>query len=272
MPHVLDALRSGALPLVIFAAAVACSPGRAGGQTPDRHEHGADAADAADAVNEVESQPLATDDHALVGALLGGRHLALSPARPPAPGDSARAAGVAAELRQSLAKYKDVAAAEADGYRRFAPRVRQQPVYHYVNPQRAWRERDEFVPGEPGTLLYRQGRGGRLELVGAMYTAARDATPEELDRRVPLSVARWHAHVNFCVVRRAPGDPAPAGGGRWGRRFTVRPEITTRAACDQAGGRFVPQLFGWMVHANVFAGDTPEAVWGHGMHGGGTGH
>jgi len=271
MPHVLDALRSGALPLVIFAA-VACSPGRAGGQTPDHHEHGADAADADDAVNEVESQPLATDDHALVGALLGGRHLALSPARPPAPGDSARAAGVAAELRQSLAKYKDVAAAEADGYRRFAPRVRQQPVYHYVNPQRAWRERDEFVPGEPGTLLYRQGRGGRLELVGAMYTAARDATPEELDRRVPLSVARWHAHVNFCVVRRAPGDPAPAGGGRWGRRFTVRPEITTRAACDQAGGRFVPQLFGWMVHANVFAGDTPEAVWGHGMHGGGTGH
>jgi len=267
MQHVFDALRRGALPFALFGAAVACLPGSAGGQAPHHDHHRADAAGADEAVNEMESQPLATDDRALVGALLGGRHLALSPTRPPAPGDSARAAAVASELRRSLAKYKDVAAAEADGYRRFAPRVRQQPVYHYVNPRRAWREREELVPGEPGTLLYREGRGGRLELVGAMYTASRDATPEELDRRVPLSVARWHAHVNFCVVRRAAGDPAPAAG-RWGRRFTVRPAITTRAACEEAGGHFVPQLFGWMVHANVFDGETPAAIWGSHGHGG----
>jgi hypothetical protein len=258
MRDIVDALGRAAL---LGAAAASLALPRVA-RAQQGHDH--DGAAAAPAADEVESQPLATDDRALVRALLGGDHLRLTPERPPAPGDSARAAAVAAELRRALVKYEDVAAAEADGYRRFAPRVREQAVYHYVSPRRAWRERREFVPSEPSTLLYRKGRGGRLEVIGAMYTAPRDATPDELNARVPLSVARWHAHVNFCVVRRGAADPAPAGAGPWAQRFTVRPEIATAAACDRAGGHFVPQLFGWMVHANVMAADTPEEIWGHG--------
>ena len=37
------------------------------------------------------------------------------------------------------------------------------------------------------------------------------------------------------------------------------------------GGRFVPRIFGWMVHAEVFAGDDPAAIWGGDEHGHGHG-
>jgi hypothetical protein len=28
------------------------------------------------------------------------------------------------------------------------------------------------------------------------------------------------------------------------------------------GGRFVPLLFGWMVHVMAFSGDDPKVIWG----------
>jgi hypothetical protein len=44
--------------------------------------------------------------------------------------------------------------------------------------------------------------GGGYELVGATYTAPRNESSPELDMRVPLSVAQWHAHVNICARSR----------------------------------------------------------------------
>nr|MBA3404607.1 hypothetical protein [Gemmatimonadaceae bacterium] len=38
--------------------------------------------------------------------------------------------------------------------------------------------------------------------------------------------------------------------------------VATRRECDAAGGRFQDELFGWMVHANVFEGTDPKIVWG----------
>jgi hypothetical protein len=38
--------------------------------------------------------------------------------------------------------------------------------------------------------------------------------------------------------------------------------LSTRAECEAAGGEFTPQLFGWMVHANVFAGTDEKSIWG----------
>jgi hypothetical protein len=46
------------------------------------------------------------------------------------------------------------------------------------------------------------------------------------------------------------------------KRFGTRGAITTKEGCDQAGGRFRPQLFGWMVHVYPFE-DTPEKIWTH---------
>ena len=47
--------------------------------------------------------------------------------------------------------------------------------------------------------------------------------------------------------------------------------IATREACDLVDGNFRESVFGWMVHANVFAGEDNASIWGddhagHDMH------
>lgn len=128
------------------------------------------------------------------------------------------------------------------------------------------KESFRFDPAQPSSLLYRRTATGGFELVGAMYHAPKRLSPEQLDERVPLSVARWHAHTNFCVPGRRDRE-------RWRETKDGRPVfgplggIATRAQCDAVGGRFHEQVFGWMVHAMVFEGDDPASTWG-GHHGG----
>jgi len=43
-------------------------------------------------------------------------------------------------------------------------------------------------------------------------------------------------------------------------RFGFRGSIATKDECDREGGRFQPQIFGWMVHVYPFA-ETPEKIW-----------
>jgi hypothetical protein len=192
-------------------------------------------------------------------------HLRMTPLRTPAPGDSARAAALLVAIRERVARFRDVRAALADGYRPFLRGVRQL-VYHYTSRRNALAERFRFDPAAPTSLLYRQDSAGTLVLVGVMYSEAPGATLEELDRRVPLSIARWHQHVNLCLP--TPGSPARWRDSLNGQPvFGPRSLIATPEACAAAGGRFVPRLFGWMVHINAFAGDDPAAVWGgHEMH------
>jgi hypothetical protein len=194
-----------------------------------------------------------------------GAHLLLTPARIATPVDSARAAAVVDTLRRAIARYHDVRVAEADGFRMFAPRVKRQRVYHYTSRRAALLSLVRFDPARPTSLLYERGADGGLVLIGAMYTAPRSASLEELDRRVPLGIARWHKHVNLCVPRWGKTE-------RWREVRDGRPvfgpasPIATRDACEREGGRFIAERFGWMVHANVLAADDPAAIWTHGTH------
>jgi hypothetical protein len=215
----------------------------------------------AQAMDHSESAMAGTIDHAMAGHPGEGSHIRLTPAWPAQPGDRERAESLLAVARGALAKYQDPAAAEADGYRVFAPKIPNQPVYHYTNYGNALVARFRFDPTRPTSLLYAKGSDGTLHLLGAMYTMPAGATLEELDQRVPLSVAHWHQHINICLPPR--GDPnrlnelaGPAA------RFGPRGSIATEAACSEAGGRFLPRLFGWMVHVNLFAGDDPAVIWG----------
>ncbi len=200
-------------------------------------------------------------------------HMEMSPTRRVEPGDSARAANVARQLRAALMKYRDTSAAVQDGYRMFLPQVKDQRVYHFTNSWRAVQEGFRFDPTRPTSILYKRGANGKLELVGAMYTAPRRFTPEKLDERVPLSIARWHKHVNWCVPKHGEAqrwleqdDGAPL--------FGPESPIATKEGCERVGGVFHPVLFGWMLHANVFTGDDPATIWGddHAGHGEHAGH
>jgi hypothetical protein len=187
-------------------------------------------------------------------------HLALSPIKAATPADSARAARVAADLRKGIEKYKDVSLAVAHGFEVFAPQA-EQPVYHYIHPVKMLREQSRFDATDPSTLIYRKNGKGDLELIGAMYMAAPRATPEELDARVPLGIARWHRHVNYCF----PTDRRRMAEVRDGKPvFGPVGLISTEGECTAAGGRFSAELFGWMVHANVFSGTDAASIWGGG--------
>ena len=222
------------LPLLAFAALVAMMPATARAQDVDVHE-------------------------AMSGHMSENPHLRLSPLRAATAEDSARAARIVAELRTALEPYRDVRVAERDGFEMFAPNLKQQPVFHFTSRRNALREAFRFDPTRPTSLLYRRDSSGTLRLVGAMYTAPKRSTWEELDARVPLGIARWHLHTNMCVP--------PAGDReRWLEVRDGRPlfgpasPIATRVACDAVDGRFLPVVFNWMVHVNVFEDD----IWGTG--------
>jgi hypothetical protein len=199
--------------------------------------------------------------HAHTASANAERHMEMTPALRATPADSVRAAKIAATLRAAIAKYADTTAAVADGYHMFLPGVKTQKVYHFTNNWRAVQEAVRFEPTRPTSLLYRKDSTGKLVLVGAMYTAPKRFSYEKLDARVPLSIARWHKHINWCLPKR--GEMA-----RWAERrdgepvFGPESPVATKEACDAVGGRFVPTVFGWMLHANVFVGDDPAAIWG----------
>lgn len=190
------------------------------------------------------------------------KHMRLSPTRPGTKDDTVRARALATQLRASLTKYADTAAAVADGYHMFMPNVKTQRIYHFTNYRHAFMASFRFDPEKPTSLLYERAGDGKLRLVGAMYTAPRRLDAAKLDERIPLSIARWHQHVNWCIPKRGEAK-------RWLERFEGLPlfgpesPVDTRAECDRVGGRFLPTIFGWMIHANVFAGTDLEAIYGH---------
>ena len=89
-----------------------------------------------------------------------------------------------------------------------------------------------------------------------MYTDRVDANEDELNARIPLSIARWHQHTNFC---KAPADEKAAYFGPKAK-YGLLGSITTREDCEAAGGEFHAHIFGWMVHVYPNESD-PAQVW-----------
>jgi len=180
-------------------------------------------------------------------------HMRMTDHPPAAPGDSARAAAVLATLRTALQPYADYHRALADGYKIFLPRI-PQPVYHFSSRQFTRAGYAHFDPAHPGSLLYQKVNDSTYKLVGAMYSAPKNATPDQLNAILPLSIATWHAHTNFCVPQPVLSPAKWAAKDSTGQRlFGFRGTITTADACASAGGKFYPQVFGWMVHIYPFA-------------------
>jgi len=167
-------------------------------------------------------------------------HMHMTAPRQESPEDLKRAQEIVSQLRPAIEKYKDYHVALDEGFRIFHPNVPQKE-YHFTNYTNGFLEAFTFDPERPTSLLYRKTTNG-YELVGAMYTMPRDVAEEQLNERVPLSVARWHQHRNLCMP---PKDQLKTAD--WSK-FGLRGSIATEEACDAAGGKFHPAIFGWMVH------------------------
>lgn len=190
------------------------------------------------------------DEHAsekaAVGEMTPGHHdphsvhMTMTAMRVQTPEDVRRAKEVVAQLRAGIEKYRDYHVALNDGFKIFLPNI-PQPEYHFTSYRNGFLEAFTFDPARPTSLLYRKTSAG-YELVGAMYTMPKRASEEQLNERVPLSVAMWHLHTNLCMPPRAQVRNAD-----W-NKFGLKGSIFTQDACDAAGGRFRPSIFGWMVH------------------------
>ncbi len=170
-------------------------------------------------------------------------HMCLTPMRPRQSDDEQKAREVVAKVRAAMEKYKDYKKAIADGYLQANPTV-DQPQFHFTNNANAKLADTEFDPSRPTSLLYFQTPTQRFRLEGVMYTARPSATEDELNQRIPLSVARWHKHTNFCA---APENKVKEYFGK-NPKFGMFGSIHTAEACAAEGGKFMPVVFTWMIH------------------------
>jgi hypothetical protein len=242
----------GAAPPMLAQADIAPSP-EAGARAPGAQPADPDAENGA--VNSMSSMPMSSTSNSMpmsdsmpsmhMEEHMSGMgahsamvlHMAWSDTRPATPADRERAAQIVRTLQAVLLKYRDYRVAEADGFKPFHPELPQK-VYHFTRWQNGLKAAFKFDPAAPTSLLYKKSADGGYELVGAMYTAPRGASEAKLDQRVPLSIARWHRHINFCLPSRSQRATAD-----W-TKFGPAGSIATKAACDAAGGRFYPQVFG----------------------------
>jgi hypothetical protein len=182
-------------------------------------------------------------------------HMYMTAPRSPVPGDQQKADAIVAAAKTAMAPYQDYHKALADGYEIFLPDV-PQPQYHFTNYQYGLAARSQFDPLKPTSLLYKKTADGGYKLIGVMYTDRVSATEEELDQRIPLSIGRWHQHTNFC---KAPVGQKAAYFGP-DAKYGLGGSITTKEACEAAGGEFHPHIFGWMVHVYPNESD-PGKIW-----------
>jgi hypothetical protein len=207
-----------------------------------------------DADKDTDSDASAHAMHSMEGHMDMGPHMKMTALRPSKPSDAARAQQVVEGARKASEKYTDYHTALADGFQIFHPEV-QQKMYHFTNYSYAVEARFRFNPEHPTSLLYEK-HGDDYKLIGVMYTAPKRMTEDQLDERIPLSVAQWHEHVNFCAPpqdkRKELLSPHP--------QFGLRGSITTQEVCDAAGGTFHPVIFNWMVHVYPFEKDQ-AGIW-----------
>jgi len=183
-----------------------------------------------------------------------GPHMKMTAVRDPKPGDAQRAQKIVETARRVSEKYKDYHTALADGFQIFLPNVPQK-MYHFTNYRYAFEAAFSFNPEHPTSLLYEK-HGDDYKLVGVMYTAPKRFTEDDLDQRIPLSIAQWHEHVNLCIP---PADRKREALGSHAK-FGLQGSITTPEECDANGGTFHPLIFNWMVHLYPLE-KTEAAIW-----------
>lgn len=184
-------------------------------------------------------------------------HMHMTAMRQETPEDAQRANDIVTQLRAGIAKYKDYHVALNDGFKIFLPNVPQKE-YHFTSYRNGFLESLTFDPARPTSLLYKKTADG-YQLVGAMYTMPRNANEDQLNERVPLSIAMWHQHTNLCMPRLGHLRNAD-----W-TKFGLQGSIATEEACDAAGGRFHPVVFGWMTHVYPYE-DSPDKIFAMHMH------
>jgi hypothetical protein len=175
-----------------------------------------------------------------------GPHMQMTSFRPATSADMARMKAIMQNAHVCFDKYKDYHLALQDGYQIFAPNV-PQDIYHFASVQNFSQAQTTFDLAHPSALLYRKVGDG-YQFAGVMYSAPASTTEDQLNQRIPLSIAPWHLHVNFCL----PAGDTEQTLFHANSLFGLTGTITTQAQCSKLGGTFYSSMYGWMVHIPLF--------------------
>ncbi len=180
-----------------------------------------------------------------------GPHMKMTSFRPVTQADMAHIEAIVQNAHTCFDKYKDYHLALQNGYQIFAPNV-PQDTYHFANVQNFSEAQTTLDLAHPTALLYNKVGDG-YQFVGVMYSAPANATEDQLNERVPLSVAPWHLHVNICLPAGDTGQTLFNANSLFGITGT----ITTKAQCSKVSGTFYASMYGWMVHIPLFGSVSP---------------
>jgi hypothetical protein len=110
-------------------------------------------------------------------------------------------------------------------------------------------------PAKPSSLLYFKTPKQHYKLEGVMFTAAPNASEDELSSRTPLSIVRWHYHENFCA---APANRTQEYLGQH-PKFGMFGSINTAGRVGPRTEHFCPRIFRWMIHVFSFENNLKDA-------------
>ena len=175
-----------------------------------------------------------------------GPHMKMTPYLPVSVADIAHVKAIVQNAHVCFDKYQDYHVALQDGYRIFAPTI-PQDIYHFANVQSFAEAQTSFDLAHPSALLYNKVGDG-YQFVGVMYSAPAYVSAEQLNQRIPLSIAPWHLHVNFCL----PAGDTEQTLFNANSLFGLAGTISNQAQCSKVGGTFYSSMYGWMVHIPLF--------------------
>ena len=175
-----------------------------------------------------------------------GPHMIMTPYQPITTSDITRMNAIVQNAHVCFDKYQDYHVALQDGYQIFAPTI-PQDIYHFANVQSFAEAQTTFDLAHPSALLYKK-MGDGYKFVGVMYSAPANVTAEQLNQRIPISIAPWHLHVNFCL----PAGDTEQTLFNANSLFGLAGTISTQAQCSKVGGTFYSSMYGWMVHIPLF--------------------
>lgn len=203
-----------------------------------------------------------TTDDTPVPSMKMGDHMQMSLKGEARPGDEQRAGEIVAAARGVVASYADVNSALGDGYKPFHPTGKMGEEVHYASYRYNRLEQRQVNYHHPGSILYKRTPDG-MKAVGVMYSAPQDSSAQQLNAIAPLSFATWHRHVDFCGGPRSLSLAEQFGPHT---RFGPLGSIHTEEACIEAGGLWIPVVFGWMTHVYPNAKSSEEIWAGSEMH------
>jgi hypothetical protein len=175
-----------------------------------------------------------------------GPHMKMTPYQPISTPDITRMHAIVQNAHVCFDRYQDYHLALLDGYQIFAPTI-PQDIYHFANVQSFAEAQTTFDLAHPSALLYNKVAGG-YQFVGVMYSAPANVSAEHLNQRIPISIAPWHLHVNFCL----PAGDTEQTLFHANSLFGLAGTISTQEQCSKVGGTFYSSMYGWMVHIPLF--------------------